>query len=180
MQTFITADDSKKRCRERYASMDPEKKEAYLKKRRESYHKRKALATQSNLEVVQDIVPVVLPMNSSPATPQITNVSIQLAQSPMEFFHKAGTQLFRTPMDNFQGAVTRMYQSRTGDSTMDIISQKKGNQFVQSPMYASQISYSGRNLLPDFQHVMGSPGQHSFLVSIKYYLPINYCMINIL
>ena len=44
--------------------MDAEKKEAYLKKRRDSYHKRKDLSTRTNIEVVDDIVPVLLPMDS--------------------------------------------------------------------------------------------------------------------
>jgi hypothetical protein len=121
--------------------MSTEKKEAYLKKRRDNYHKRKAMMAASANEGLH--------LDSSISTPQIANDSTQSAQ-PMDVSQIVNTQLFRTPMDVSQKGSNQVFQSPTMKvshitstptfrTPMDV-SQKGSNQNFQSPaMKMSQI-----------------------------------------
>jgi hypothetical protein len=164
--------------------MSVERKEAYLKKRREYYHKRKAIVAASKTEVVhldctestphtkrctQSVQPLSLGVS------QICNT--QMFRTPTNASQHASNQLFRTPTNASQHAsnqlfntplvdVTQIASNQFGQPPMDL-SQTSGEHMVVNTNEASQATYYGRNLLTSFQNVMSSPGKTYCCVPVK-------------
>jgi hypothetical protein len=142
--------------------MSVEKKEAYLKRRRDNYHKRKANMAACNNEGLH--------LDSSKSTPQ-TNHSTQSAQPlSLGVSQICSTQMFRTPTNASQQASNQLFHTPLMDvthiasnqfgRTPIYVSQTDGKQLDVTPKEASQNSYYGRNLLTSFQNVMTSPGKN--------------------
>ena len=115
-------EQSNKRARERYANMCPEKKEAYLKRRRDNYHKRKALmassASDSNLASIESTVPPAqgLYLDHSISRPNNMNACNQSSHSPMDVSQIANTGIFQTPMIQSQKGSNQLFLTPMGVS----------------------------------------------------------------
>jgi hypothetical protein len=108
--------------------MSVEKKEEYLKKRRDYYHKRKA-----NMEAC--VAAEGLHLDSSKANPRVINMSTQLAQPSNQVSEITDSRLVQTPMYMSQQCTNQIFQTPTIN-----VSQMCSNQLDQVPMDVSQLT----------------------------------------
>jgi hypothetical protein len=76
-------EQSNKRAREQYANMSVEKKETYLKKRRDNYHKQKAIM-EASTAITEASAAEGFHLDSSKSKPRFMNVHNQSTQPSME------------------------------------------------------------------------------------------------